>query len=144
MFGTSLLINSYASQLRLQAIFARKRELYTQTLYAFTREIAATRGHKSICEAAARHILDATHSEIVACLPDKDGNINPIWGELPGWDIIKEIGLMQWCFNNSKTAGIGTDTMSSSAALYIPLVTADNTLGVLGIIARKNKVPFSA
>lgn len=144
MIATSMVITSYASQLRLQAIFARKRELYTQTLYAFTREIAATRGHVGICEVAARHILDATHTNILICLPDKEGSLTPIWGELPGWDVIKEAGLVQWCFNNSKIAGIGTDTMSSSSALYIPLVTSHSTLGVLGVIARKNKLPFSA
>lgn len=144
MLGTSMVINSYASQLRLQALFARNRELYTQTLYAFTREIAATRGYKGICDAAARHILDAIGTQIVVCLPDKEGNLKAIWGDMPGWDIIKEIAIIQWCFNNSKLAGIGTDTMPSAAALYIPLITASNTLGVLGIIARKHKAPFSS
>ncbi len=144
MLATSLVINSYASRLRLQAMFARKRERNTQLLYAFTREIAATRGHQAISEVAAKHIRDVTGADILVALPDKAGHLQIIWGELQQRDIVKESGLMQWCFDNSKPAGIGTDTMPSAQTLYLPLVTADGKLGVLGVSPKAQEKAFSA
>jgi len=143
MLSTSLVINSYASKLRLQAIFSRKRERETQTLYAFTREIAAIRGHKKIVEVAAQHIKDATGSDIVVYLPDKSGDLHALAGEFPYRDIIKENGLMQWCYDHVKPAGIGTDTMPSAETFYIPLVAADYKLGVLGVIPQNEDKKFS-
>lgn len=133
MLVTSLVINSYASRLRLQAMFARKRDRNTQLLYAFAREIAVTRGHKGISEVAARHIKDTINAEILVALPDKSGHLQIIWGELQQRDIIKEAGLMQWCFDNSRIAGFGTDTMPSAQTLYVPLFTVEAKLGVIGV-----------
>ena len=143
MLATSLVINSYASRLRLQAVFARKRERNTQLLYAFTREIAVNRGHKAISEVAARHIKDVTGADILVALPDKAGHLQIIWGELQQRDIIKESGLMQWCFDNSKPAGIGTDTMPSAQTLYLPLVSSENKLGVLGVSPKTQEKELS-
>ncbi|HEU5048516.1 MAG TPA: sensor histidine kinase KdpD [Rickettsiales bacterium] len=143
MLATSLVINSYASRLRLQALFARKRERHSQMFYAFTREMAATRGHVALSEVAARHIRDSIGAEIVVCLPGPDDILMPVWGSLPQRDVIKENSLVQWCFSNSRPAGLGTDTMSSADAFYAPLVTADSTVGVLGVIPRKSTARFS-
>lgn len=136
MLVTSIVINSYAARLRLQARFARKREHDARMLYAFTREIAATRGHQAMCKVAASHIKEAVNAETVIGLPDKTGHIEVVWGELPQRDIIRESGLMRWCYDNMRSAGIGTDTMPSAATLYVPLKTAEGRLGVLGVMPR--------
>ena len=133
MLVTSIVINSYASRLRLQAMFSRKREHNTQLLYAFAREIAVTRGHKGISEVAAKHIMDIMNAEILVALPDKSSHLELVWGELQHRDIIKEAGLMQWCYDNTRVAGFGTDTMPSAETLYVPLFTAEAKLGVLGV-----------
>ncbi|HEU5047611.1 MAG TPA: sensor histidine kinase KdpD [Rickettsiales bacterium] len=133
MLVTSLVINSYASRLRLQAKFARKRERNTQLLYAFAREIAVTRGYEGISEVTARHIDDMIGAEILVALPDRDRHLQLIRGELQQRDEIKEAGLMQWCFDNAKIAGLGTDTMPSAETLYVPLFTSEKKLGVLGL-----------
>jgi two-component system sensor histidine kinase KdpD len=74
-----------------------------------------------------------TDADILVALPDKGGHLQIIRGELQQRDIVKETGLMQWCFDNAKPAGIGTDTMPSAQTLYLPLVTVDSKLGVLGV-----------
>jgi two-component system sensor histidine kinase KdpD len=45
----------------------------------------------------------------------------------------KEISVALWAYRNGKAAGLGTETLSSSSFLYLPLATAGKTLGVLGV-----------
>lgn len=136
MLVTSIVINTYAVRLKLQAIFARKREHDTQILYAFTREMSAVRGHAAMCRVVTSHIKDAIGAEVVVALPDKKGYLDVVWGELPQRDIIRETGLMRWSYDNIRLAGIGTDTMPSAATLYLPLVTVEGRIGVLGVIPK--------
>ena len=134
MLGTSIVINFYASKLRLQAFFARKRENETKMLYDFTKEIAITRGRQSIAEAAEKQIKQATGFDISVFLADESGHLQAMLKPHHYIDEIKENSLMGWCFDNAKPSGIGTDTMPSAQTLYLPLVTADAKIGVLGII----------
>ncbi len=143
MLVTSAVINSYAARLRLQTMFARKRDRNTQMLYAFARDIAATRGHIAISKVAARHIKDAVGADILVALPDKSGHLELIWGELQQRDVIRESGLMHWSFENRKPAGIGTNTMPSVETLYVPLITAESRLGVLGVTPKTGDKKFS-
>ena len=45
----------------------------------------------------------------------------------------KEHSIAQWVFELGQKAGLGTDTLSVSNALYIPLLGAQGTIGVLRI-----------
>ena len=143
MLATSLVINSYAAKLKIQAFFARRREQETQMLYDFAREIAATRGHNNIALLAEKHIKEATGFAVSLFLPDADTNLHNMLEPLHYRDIIKENGLMQWCYDNKKQAGIGTDTMPSAQTFYLPLLSADTRIGVLGIIPQSEDVKLS-
>ena len=48
----------------------------------------------------------------------------------------KELGIAQWVYELGKPAGIGTDTLSFSNALYIPLVASQKPIGVLRILPK--------
>jgi len=47
-----------------------------------------------------------------------------------------ELGLAQWVFDHNKPAGLGTDTLSGAAGLYLPLSGGDRVFGVLGVLPR--------
>ncbi|MBL9123802.1 MAG: GAF domain-containing protein, partial [Planctomycetaceae bacterium] len=44
-----------------------------------------------------------------------------------------EIAVAQWAFDHQQAAGRGTDTLPAAQAFYLPLVSPEGTLGVLGI-----------
>jgi two-component system sensor histidine kinase KdpD len=134
MLMTNVVITSQASQLRHQAFVFRKREADTQVFYALTRELASARSHQEIANVAVRHIAGMFGVEAMIGLPDKGGQMQAFMGSLPPENLVKETGVLQWCFDNGKSAGHGTATMPSATGLYFPLIASSGTLGVLCVI----------
>jgi two-component system sensor histidine kinase KdpD len=136
MLITGVVITNQASRLRLQALNARQRERHTQTLYSLTRSLASARGRRNITEIVARQIAAFIDSDVTVWLPGPEGHLTALVGALPEASFAKELGVLQWCFDNAKTAGRTTTTMPSAAGLYLPLIASTGTLGVLGILPK--------
>jgi two-component system, OmpR family, sensor histidine kinase KdpD len=143
MLITGYVIATQASKLRTQMLLARDREKRTQTLYRLTRELTSTRGRKNVADVAALHIAELLNVDVTIWLPDSDGHLEPIVGALPAESFIKERSVLQWCFDNAKTAGRATETMPGADGLYLPLSGSAGTLGVLGMIPRNSERVFS-
>jgi len=133
---TGFVIANQASKLRLQTILSRKREQNTQTLYALTKELASTRGERNIAAAAARHIAETLNVDVTVWMPQVDGNLEAVYGQLPPDNATKENGALLWCFDNQKPAGRATDTMPTAAGLYMPLASGGGAVGVLGVMPK--------
>lgn len=143
MLVTSLMITAQASQLRLQAMISRRREHHTQTLYTLTRTLASTRGHQAISEVVTRHIEEVFNAQVTLWVPDPGGHLSPMVGALPEVDYVKEMAVLQWCFDNQRPAGRDTATMPSAIGLYLPLATISGILGVIGIFPKSERKHFS-
>jgi len=46
----------------------------------------------------------------------------------------KELGVVEWVWSHDKVAGLGTDTLPSARAVYMPLHGAQGAVGVLGVM----------
>ena len=53
---------------------------------------------------------------------------------------IKEKSIAQWVYEMGQPAGLGTDTLSFSKALYLPLMAAHGPIGVLRILPRTQQL----
>ena len=140
---TGFVIARQASKLRLQNILSRKREQNTQTLYRLTKELASTRGDRNIAEATARQVSEALDVDVTIWLPRGAGNLEAVYGRLPEDTQIKENGALLWCFDNDKPAGRATDTMPAAAGFYLPLLSTEGAIGVLGVIPKNPEYNFS-
>ncbi len=143
MLATSMVITSYASRLRLQAVISRRREHHTQTLYTLTRTLASIRGQKALAEAVAKHIEEVFDASVTVWVPDEKKNLSALIGALQEQDFVKEMAVMQWCFDNQRSAGRGTITMPSAMGLYLPLTAISGALGTLGILTKSPERTFS-
>jgi two-component system sensor histidine kinase KdpD len=143
MLATSFVITSQASRLRLQAIFSRKRERDTQTFYTLTKELASTRGREDISRAVTKHIADMLNVDVAIWLPDDQGQLQSVIGELPKESLVKEASVLQWSFDNGQIAGRRTTTMPSAMGLYFPMISTSGILGVMGIAAANLDREFS-
>ncbi|MDD5585555.1 MAG: DUF4118 domain-containing protein [Alphaproteobacteria bacterium] len=143
MLITGYVIATQASKLRIQMLLARDRERRTHTFYSLTRELTATRGRQNVAEAAARHVSDLLKADVTIWLPDPDGHLEAVAGDLPAESFLKERSVLQWCYDNAKMAGRATTTMPGAEGLYLPLIGSAETLGVLGIIPRSSERAFS-
>ncbi len=139
MLTTSLVITSYASRLRLQAMISRRREQHTQMLYTLTRALASTRGQKTMAEVAAQHIQEVYDVDVTIWLADPTGHLSSLIGSLPERDYVKEMAVLQWSYSNQHTAGHDTTTMPSARGIYLPLMTSGGALGVLGVLPRSEQ-----
>ena len=147
MLLVALVISTLTMRLRQQADAARQRERRTAALYAMSRELASTQGTAHLLQVAVRHISEVFDSDVVILLPQADGALQA-WGhgeeEAERGDNshvrmktfileAREQDVAQWVYNHQQLAGLGTATLPSAGALYLPLTASRGTVGVLGV-----------
>lgn len=135
MLLVGLVISNLTASVRLQARVAGHRERRTALLYAMSRELAATRGQEAMAKVAVRHVSEVFECEVVVLLPDARGRLHyprgeSVSGSLHGADL----AIAQWVQDKGAPAGLGTDTLPSARALYLPLRGSQDVLGVLGVL----------
>jgi two-component system sensor histidine kinase KdpD len=142
MFVVALVISGLTRRIRDQASAAREREQRTASLYGMTRELAGTTLVKNLAIVAVRHLSELFDAEICVLLEGQDGafmNVALVPGEesTPSAHVFdpdeKEQGVVAWVWSHEKPAGLCTDTLPSSSALYVPLRDNRGNVGVLGV-----------
>jgi two-component system sensor histidine kinase KdpD len=144
MLLVALVISTLTVRLRQQAEAARHRERRTAALYALSRELASTRDTGDLLRAAARHVHEVFESQVSLLLPDATGHLRQ-WdagADGPSHDLggrvlfaldTKERAVAQWVYEHRQIAGLGTATLPSAEALYVPLLGTRGAVGVLGV-----------
>jgi two-component system sensor histidine kinase KdpD len=121
MLVIGVVMSRLTGRIREQAESSRGREQRTAAAYALSRDVAVAREPREVTAAAAKHISDAFASRVTTILPDVAGAL------------ITDDGVAQWVFEHGRMAGLGTDTLPASPALYLPLAAGGGTLGVVRI-----------
>jgi len=135
MLIVALLISNLTASVRLQANVAGHRERRTALLYAMSRELAATRGQEAMARVAVRHIGEVFDSQVVVLVPDATGRLRYPRGESAAGSLRgADLGVAQWVQDHGRPAGLGTDTLPGTEALYLPLQGSQAVLGVLGVL----------
>jgi two-component system, OmpR family, sensor histidine kinase KdpD len=143
MLAVGLVVSTLVVRFRWQADAARARERRTAALYALSRDLASARGVDRLVLTAVQHIHATFDSQVVVLLPTERGNLQP-WGSITGWarelapeqvfaPNASEQGVARWVFDHGQMAGLGTDTLPAAEAIYLPLVGAQRSVGVLGV-----------
>lgn len=134
MLVVALLISRLASHKSQQAEAAMIREKRTAALYAMSRELITQRGVDKLASVASRHIHDVFHCQVAVFLPDREGRVHLHRGDALHFDLDpKEAGISQWVFDHKEPAGPGTNTLSGSDSLYLPLLGSHGAVGVLAV-----------
>jgi two-component system sensor histidine kinase KdpD len=135
MLMVALIISNLTASVRLQANVAGHRERRTALLYAMSRELAATRGQQSMARVAVRHVSEVFDSQVVVLLPEANSRLRYPPGEsLAGSLHGADLDVAQWVQDHGEPAGLGTDTLPASEALYLPLKGTQSVLGVLAVL----------
>jgi two-component system sensor histidine kinase KdpD len=116
-----------------QAASALLIQHQTTTLYTLSRKLTTTRGTNKIVELGTQQIAHLFNSNTMILLPiNKRLKVQATYPL--GLNLnVKELSIAQWVFDSRLPAGIGTDTLNSSDALYLPLIGSSNVQGVLRI-----------
>ncbi len=144
MLAAGLLVALRVSSLHARAILSREKEDKTRALYALTRKLAGTRGRFPVSETVGRFIEEHYDVSATVWMTNSEGHPSVVLGTLPESTYYKDFGALQWCFENTQHAGRGTATMPSAAGFYVPLVSSEGTLGVLGLFPKSEKRFFTS
>lgn len=139
----AFVIGGRTELLRHEAVTAQLREKNTQALFDFSREIAAVIDLDTIVRQLAKRAADALDRRIMVLLPDEQGRLSvyvdfkPLEGDChtarePIPDST-EAAVAAWAYEHRRIAGRSTETLPGASNLYIPLVTRENVVGLLGV-----------
>jgi two-component system sensor histidine kinase KdpD len=134
MLVVGLVISSLAAALRTQARIAGYRETRTAALYAMSRELAAIEALEPMLRTAVEHVAQVFDAQVVILLPDGEGRIRLPRGKSQAQSLHgADLAVAQWVFDHGDRAGLGTDTLPSAGAHYVPLPASQGLVGVLAL-----------
>jgi two-component system, OmpR family, sensor histidine kinase KdpD len=135
MFAVAFITSNLTLRIRAQADAARRRERRTAALYRFSAELVRERDITRIGCIAVRHISEIFSGKTAILVPDENGSLSVLAGtpENPAPDE-RELSVARWSFDHKQHAGRGTDTLPGARGLYIPLIAASRTVGVVSVI----------
>lgn len=118
---------------RRQAEAARLAEQRTSTLHSLSRRLASTRGVDKLLDIAVSYIAHVFNSEVLVLLMEH--NQLAVRSGFGAKLILsdKDQSVAQWVFDLGQIAGLGTDTLPFSDAIYIPLLSSQKPIGVLRV-----------
>ncbi len=125
-------ISTLVARARSQTETIRTREVQTTNLYALSRGWPRRSSLKDILNTVIRHVSETLPGQVAIFIPEGE-SLNLEAGSpgiSPGE---KEKSVALWAFRNGQMAGRGTETLSSSEFLYLPLQTGARVVGVMGI-----------
>ena len=137
------IISNLTFAARRQADAARAAERKATALNKLSQQLARARGIENILEIGAIFIADFFASDVMVLMPENQHLIvRYSIGEAGVLDT-KELGVAQWVFDLGQRAGLGTDTLSQAEAMYLPLLAAQGTMGVLRIRPKQRENLFT-
>lgn len=135
MLLVALVISSMTANTRHQAKIAGHRERRIASLYAMSRELAATRGGENILRIAVKHVAEVFEAQAAVLLPDEAGRIVCPKGEGEAQSCHgSDLSVAQWVYDHEHMAGQGTDTLPGGEIVYLPLKASSGMIGVLALL----------
>jgi two-component system, OmpR family, sensor histidine kinase KdpD len=135
--AVALLVGTLAARLRRQVETARKRERRLEVLYRLSRALSDVSGVRRLASAAERELSSILETKVVVCLPGSAGALEAAGsrtGDGPAV-VSDDPAAVAWTFEQGRVAGKGTGAFDEATALYLPMITAQGTVGVLAVEA---------
>ncbi len=135
LFIVGIITSFLADTVKKQVQNTRQREEFIASLYDFSRDLLISQNLDDFLNRITSYIEDLFNYDVVMILPDVVNNHLKI-ASRKGNNVLfddRDLGLANWVFEHEKSAGYGTDTLSSSKWYYLPLSAHKSKLGVLAV-----------
>ncbi|MDB4946303.1 MAG: Osmosensitive channel histidine kinase KdpD [Labilithrix sp.] len=134
MMLVATVITGLTGRVRGQVHAAREREMRTASLFALSRQLASAKTRHEILTIGTKQLHDVFGGRTSALLqvPGQGlrAQVQAAWTYVPA---DKDLAVAEWVWEHGRPAGLGTDTLPSATALYVPLEGSSGRLGVLGV-----------
>ena len=130
----ALAMGQLIGRLRARERMDRRREERATAMYLLTLELGDAASWEDIQRATVGNVERTFKADAALLLPDAAGALR---ADLPD----KEYGAAVWAFAHVQPAGRFTDTLPMTEAMYVPLRTSGDALGVLRLRWRQDAPP---
>jgi two-component system sensor histidine kinase KdpD len=129
----AIVVSNLAGRGRTQTVTALQRVRSIESMYAFSRKLAAAGTVDDVLWATAHQIASMLKVRVVLLLPD-DGSI-AVRGGYPPEDRLDEADLAAatWAWQQNRPAGRDSDALPGAKWLFLPMRTGRGAIGILGI-----------
>jgi two-component system, OmpR family, sensor histidine kinase KdpD len=136
------LIGSLTGRLRRQTLSIGQREEKTQVLYSLSRDLAASSRPDELLQTLLSHVQSFFKCPAVVFVENRaNGTLSLLTAVSDGRDLAaNEHTVAAWAHAHRRPAGKGTDTLSASHGMYMPLVGTRDAVGVLGVFPADEKL----
>ena len=141
LFIVGIITSFLGDTVKKQVENTRQREEFISSLYDFSRDLLVSQNLDDFLKRITSYIWDLFNYDVVIILPDDNENLKIV--SRTGDDILfddNDLGVANWVFEHDKSAGHGTDTLSSSKWHYLPLNAHGLKLGVLAVSPYKSDI----
>ena len=133
MFVVAVVISALTQRVRNQARAAREREERTAALYELSRDLSSAESATRVIELAAGHLERAFEARVSVFLPQGGRLARAHASEGSEETSERDASVGQWVWQHQREAGLGTTTLPSAGALYVPLSSSGGSVGVLAL-----------
>ncbi len=135
LFTVGVVISTLVAKGKERSEVMQTREIQTTSLYHLSRDLTGATDTSGIIRAVRYNMRESLDADVIYFSPEQDHlkytPFDPMIAR--NEPDLKEQAVAHWVFRNRQAAGRGTGTLNSSKYLYLPLNSANATLGVLGI-----------
>lgn len=133
LFIAGVVIASLTSRTHRQTEAARRREYETAQLLSLTRTLSTTVDRDEIASRIVNHVHQSFHHPVALYL--EHGGKLTLQSHTEGFLTSRvDETLLPWTHQHRQSAGRGTETRPDAEAYYVPVMTAQHSLGVLVLL----------
>jgi two-component system sensor histidine kinase KdpD len=141
-FVVALVLGQLVTRIRLQERAERRREERTTALYLLTRELADATSLDETAQRLVRQAGQAFKGKIAILLRDSTGALAAQPHPASTLAVSeKEQSVASWAFRFGKASGRHTDNLPFAGAIYVPMQTHREGVGVLGLEWKDDRQP---
>jgi two-component system sensor histidine kinase KdpD len=129
MLGVALTISQLTARMSFSVRIATYRERRTRALYDLGRELAGALTAAQIIEIGTSHVEALFNARCELMTPNSQDQLRPA-----AEHSVADAAVAQWVYDHQQPAGLGTATLPSNQALYVPLKAPMRTRGVLALV----------
>ncbi|WP_412052020.1 DUF4118 domain-containing protein (plasmid) [Hoeflea sp. Naph1] len=129
----AVIVSNVAARARTQTVVAKTRARATESLYSFSRKLAGAGVLEDVLWATAYQMASMLKVRVVILLPE-GGTVAVRAGYPPDDTLVDaDIAAARWAWEHNRPAGRGADTLPGAKRLYLPLITGNTPVGVIGL-----------
>jgi|MudIll2142460700_1097286.scaffolds.fasta_scaffold05608_2 two-component system sensor histidine kinase KdpD len=126
-----VVISNLASQLRTKVEMLKQSEIKNIGLYGLSRDLVTAHTIEQVLSLMVRHTLEIFPCEMAIFLPD-DEKLT-VKAKTTEFEVPPQVlGVASWVMINKQSAGRGTSTLPQARAYYLPMMSGEEIIGVVG------------